>query len=395
MRECVERRRGGVYPRLWRSPCAQCAETICACRLDTVTRRLPSAAQSPRMIISARLPWRASRRALGRWEAVLYTLLTRLCVLSADPPLTGPVPQKPRAPACRCTTCSGSLADQHALPHLGACNLCGSKLVTHGVLCLASGLWRAEYCRACTRQQKEDGIVCSKWREDLYVEVLRESRGVDVHFLSLRGRCGLCYRKAVFGAAFDSACQSPQALLAANSSVLAGCVQEGFPSWCSKHRGTRDVAVLPALCTSTDGKGGVCGRAAHMISAALLSAWECTGGRQVGGAVDDAGMVSSTQAAGRTDAGKDEGVGMPRPETCVKHSRRTHRGIGHTKSASVSVDQFWRSHLRARHLGLRAKHSLSPLQPDLGARPSASGNETNTTGMQGWARRGRRGLDKV
>ena len=108
-----------------------------------------------------------------------------------------------------------------------------------------------------------------------------------------------------------------------------------------------------------------------------------------------AGMVSSTQAAGRTDAGKDEGVGMPRPETCVKHSRRTHRGIGHTKSASVSVDQFWRSHLRARHLGLRAKHSLSPLQPDLGARPSASGNETNTTEMQGWARRGRRGLDKV
>lgn len=59
--------------------------------------------------------------------------------------------------------------------------------VTHGVVCLATGLWRAEYCRACTRQQKEDGVVCSKWRDDLYVEVLRCSNRPHSRFLSLSG----------------------------------------------------------------------------------------------------------------------------------------------------------------------------------------------------------------
>jgi hypothetical protein len=52
----------------------------------------------------------------------------------------------------------------HARMVLG-CRISGRLLthhgcsVTHGVVCLATGLWRAEYCRACTRQQKEDAVV--------------------------------------------------------------------------------------------------------------------------------------------------------------------------------------------------------------------------------------------
>jgi len=134
--------------------------------------------------------------------------------------------------------------------------------VTHGVVCLTTGLWRAEYCRACTRQQREDAVVwcplapsrarpasrsrvhifalipaprsrpgvrprgpdfthrqererlckhsgltfcrgwpgiaavtrtqvCSRWHDDLYVEVVRRGAGRQGRFLSLRGACFL------------------------------------------------------------------------------------------------------------------------------------------------------------------------------------------------------------
>ena len=180
--------------------------------------------------------------------------------------------------ACKCTTCSGSEIDKMALPHLtGECNLCKSAEAKYGVVCLKTGLWRAEYCFACTHQQKEDGVVCSKWKDDLYVEVLRSSKGPHARFLTLHGRCGLCYKRATFGCAstqspqpsplatvhptsssFPSIATRPMALSSAcNSSV-------GAPRWCSTHKSAQHVMLLPHLCRYVHAKSGACRRAAHM-----------------------------------------------------------------------------------------------------------------------------------
>ena len=51
----------------------------------------------------------------------------------------------------------------------GGCNLCGSAAVTHGVLWMDAGEWRAEYCLRCVRQQREDDVVCIRDGDDLQV----------------------------------------------------------------------------------------------------------------------------------------------------------------------------------------------------------------------------------
>ncbi|KAJ1494628.1 hypothetical protein T484DRAFT_2016960, partial [Baffinella frigidus] len=75
------------------------------------------------------------------------------------------------------------------------CNLCGSAAVTHGVLWMDAGEWRAEYCLRCVKQQREDDVVCIRDGDDLQVTVRGEA---PLDFVVLAGRCGACFRAAAW-----------------------------------------------------------------------------------------------------------------------------------------------------------------------------------------------------
>eukprot|EP00802_Teleaulax_amphioxeia_P009831 Tamp_09853.p1 GENE.Tamp_09853~~Tamp_09853.p1 ORF type:complete len:508 (+),score=54.15 Tamp_09853:25-1524(+) len=316
------------------------------------------------------------------------------------------------APACRCTTCSGSERDRATLPHLAGCNLCGSASVTHGVVCLTTGLWRAEYCRACTRQQREDAVVCSRWHDDLYVEVVRRGAGRQGRFLSLRGRCGLCFRSAVYGCASGL---SSRKILASDSqgndarvdsrsqgNGSAVLVHRGAPRWCSRHRHAKHTALLAPTCTFVQPDGAACGRAATVPNASAASLWQsqhvacgigAMGLRQLAGRTHGGGSRAVPQPFGtaeerewvrleraplsnmhdaqgdepplagdggevRLDVGLDEEEveegNFPVAELCVQHSRQVETSLGGADVFLPDAEQLWRTHLRPYLLCRRA-----------------------------------------
>ena len=101
----------------------------------------------------------------------------------------------------------------------------------------------------------------------MYVEVLQDRRSPCSRFLSLRGRCGLCFKKAVFGSKPSAAADERPACVAPNN------VQRGAPRWCGTHRRPEEVALLPLICKYETSSTGSCIRSARMCSSDKMAAW--------------------------------------------------------------------------------------------------------------------------
>jgi hypothetical protein len=211
--------------------------------------------------------------------------------------------------------------------------------------------------------------VCSKWRGDLYVEVLRDRKSPFSPFLSLRGRCGLCFKKAVFGFLYPDA-GTDTATFAEPLSV-----QRGAPRWCSTHRSAQQVALLPATCTHIDASGHACTRRARMCSGEQIATWRSMLAAQRSEEKDSVtcaevasrgssgleGAEASTLLPGerRDEDGEEEKAEatFPRAVVCERHSTATGQGLMPMVSYCACAEILGRERAESSMLCVRCSRS--------------------------------------
>jgi hypothetical protein len=189
------------------------------------------------------------------------------------------------------------------------------------------------------------------------------------------GRCGLCFRNAVFGCASGLPAENelPSDSPAISSSDTGACVlprtksngsavflHRGAPRWCSRHRRGKHATLLAPTCAFVDSNGAACGRAAAMANASAVSLWKSQHVAWGGGGPVRLGRVQRPSALGPWVVGgggeeeEEEEAKFPVPELCVKHSRQLQTSVVGSCIAMADAEQLWRTHLRPYLLFRRA-----------------------------------------